>query len=102
MTAKYDTRSRVKANYIKTDGTIEEISPANGRDFSLSEVQELVHGLIDVVNIPDSVMIFIVNDEGILLNMEQNLFASYLCSLLFGQPCALFGDVVFCHTDMLK
>jgi len=99
------------ANYIKTDGTIEEISPANGRDFSLSEVQELVHGLIDVVNIPDSVMIrqlkltnfiFIVNDEGILLNMEQNLFASYLCSLLFGQPCALFGDVVFCHTDMLK
>lgn len=97
-----DLYSRTVAKYIKIDGTVEEISPANGRDFSLSEVQELVHGLIDVVNIPDSEMIFIVNDEGILLNMEQNIFASFICSLMFGQPCALFGDVVYCHTDMLK
>lgn len=89
------------AQLIKMTGEILTISPKNGRDFKLAELQKYVDGIIDIVNIPDSEYIYVVNDEGMLCK-EYNLIASLHCSAKYGCSCSLWGDVIYCHTKMVK
>lgn len=89
------------AKLIKTNGEILVISPENKKDFKLYELQHYVDGIIDIVNIPNSEYIYVVNDEGMLCK-EYNLIASLHCSKMYKCPCSLWGDVIFCHTCMVK
>ena len=39
------------AKIIKTDGTIVEVTPQNGADFQLEELQKIVGGYIEVLSL---------------------------------------------------
>lgn len=91
----------MKGLLITVEGSISDIVPRNETDFKLDELQKAVDGLIDIVWIPDSDMIFVVNDEG-AFTKEPNTVASLMCSIMFGAQCCLWGDVILCHTDMVK
>jgi hypothetical protein len=81
---------------IKATGIIESIIPKNNTDWKLAELQKHVCGLIDIVSIPNTEFIAVVNDEGLI---NGSLFNS-VASIMVGHP--LFGDVVICLDNMVK
>lgn len=92
-----------EAKIIYANGTEEKIVPANGSDFSLEEAQKVVGGLIEVVNLSNE-MIIVCNEEGLYMNLEVNQKATDLCleseAILPGS--FIVGDVLYCHTDMIR
>lgn len=92
-----------EAKIIKADGTEETIVPANGTDFSLEEAQKVVGGLIEVVNLSDD-MILVCNEEGLFMHFDINEKATDLChkSEAIMPGSFIVGDVLYCHTDMIR
>lgn len=83
------------AKIIKSDGTERNVEPRNGGDFSLSEMQRIVGGFIEIVTLKDG-QLMVVNEEGMLLEMPYNQKASEL----YGQP--VVGNVLVCNDDQIK
>lgn len=59
------------AKLIKTDGTIQEVKPNNGKFFSYEELKEFVEGMVEMVPLPNGKVI-IVNEEGKLNGLLKN------------------------------
>lgn len=78
------------AQIIKTTGEIIDTQPSNGTDFSLTELQAVVGGFIEVVHLPDG-RLMVVNDEGKLNGLPVNPKASEL------YPDIIVGDVLVCE-----
>lgn len=88
-----------KAVLIKADGTVLDISPANGTDFSLAELQEFVGGLIQIGATYDGRNI-VMDEEGKLKGKPVNDKATELYR--YGQHDPIVGDVVVCNTNLIK
>lgn len=83
-------------NYIiKADGTIVECNPANGKSFTLKEMQNAVGGYVQRVGTHQNKSIW-VNEEGLLRNLPLNEKASELCY----RP--IVGDVLVCIDSLVK
>lgn len=67
----------MKEQAINADGTRRDIAPANGTDYSLRELQEIVGGDIELVRLDDE-WLLVVNEEGLLFESPANPIASYL------------------------
>ncbi len=86
-----------KALLIQPDGTMKEITPAKGEDFTLKELQGYVGGgLVEPVYPPDPELIALANEEGLMLDMEYNAEAS----ARVGTP--VVGPVVIMPKEMFK
>lgn len=82
---------------IKSTGEVLKISPKNGKDFKLAELQKYVGGPIEMVySMTGKAMI--VNEQGRVTNLPYNEKAT---SMYLGQSY-LFGDVVVCDLKMVK
>lgn len=68
------------ATILYTDGTSKEISPANGTDFSLKELQAIVEGYIESIPLKDS-KLMVINEEGKLEGLPRNEQATKLAEL---------------------
>lgn len=77
--------------------TVEVVEPANGTDFSLGELQGFVGGLIDIVELPDG-LIMVVNDEYLFNGSPLNPLAS----AMVGEGGHVRGDVLVCPSEMVK
>jgi len=90
-----------KAFYVTTDGRIEEILPANGKDFKLEEVQKRVEGYIEIVYLQNN-LIMIINDEG-KYDKPFNALATVAAhhDLAIADYDYICGDVVICPSSML-
>jgi len=84
----------MSALLIKANGERFTISPKNGEDFKLNELQELVGGYIEIIQMYGHIMV--VDEEGLLKKKPYNAVASSIS----GRP--LVGDVVFCTPEMVK
>ena len=84
------------AMHIKSDGGMTLVEPANGRDFSLTELQKFVGGYIDLVRLPDD-RLMVVNDEGLLLDLPMNHTATRITSGGY-----IAGDVLVCKASEVK
>lgn len=62
---------------IKTDNTIQEVKPKNGKSFSLKELQSFVGGLVEMVSMPSGKEI-IVNEEGKVIGLSDNKIATLI------------------------
>ena len=89
----------MKGRILYVDGREEFIEPKNGTDFSLEELQTIVDGHIEIVQIGDE-RIMVVNEEGRLLNLPHNYAASRITSPLGFVD--IVGNVLVCHTSMVK
>lgn len=88
------------ANYFLTSGETRGVEPANGKTFELHELQKLVGGYIEIVKLSaDTIMV--VNEEGLLHNLQPNDNAIWVCAE-FGQPRYIVGDVVVCDSNMVE
>jgi hypothetical protein len=93
----------MKTSYhITVDGIVSTVSPENGTDFKLPEVQKLVEGHIEIVHLGNE-EIMIVNDCG-KFDKELNTLATLLArskGALY-QNDYICGDVVVCPSEMLR
>ena len=87
------------AKLFKVDGTVENVMPANGTDFTLEELQKMVGGLIQVVPVFRTKLI-VVDEEGRLKNYKHNVIASLLVA---GQVKGdIVGDMLLCSRAEFK
>lgn len=88
------------ALYMKANGGIEKISPRNGKDFKLIELQKYVGGPIETLRTNDN-RIIIANEEGRLRGLLRNKNATklYQFNYLNGD---IVGNVVVCPVSMIK
>lgn len=85
------------AMHIKSDGGMTLVEPANGRDFSLTELQGFVGGVYRISSeLPDN-RIMVVNDEGLLLDLPMNHTATRITSGGY-----IAGDVLVCKASEVK
>ena len=70
------------------DGRITPISPKNGTEYTLEELQGFVGGYIELVPMSGS-RYAVVNEEGILAGLDLNPGASLLLGQGIVGPCAI-------------
>jgi hypothetical protein len=78
---------------IKTDGTIVEAIPKDGKKFSLEELQGAVGGLIQLFTLRDGRDMW-CNDEGKLDGLPANLLATAMWIDTYGPYDVIVGDVI--------
>jgi hypothetical protein len=83
------------ATHIKTDRTETEVSPKEGKTFSLKELQAFVGGYIQMLTTKDGKWL-VVNEEGI----QENLLMNEKASDLYGLDI-IVGDVLVCDKNEL-
>lgn len=86
---------------INADGRQSWPQPANGRDFTLEELQGFVGGSIEILRVPKQVdprhkLLMVVNDAGRLRRLEFN----HNASLVMGR--AIVGDALICFARQVK
>lgn len=87
---------------ITPEASVTELVPANGRDFTLEELQESVGGCIEIIDLTEKT-ILVVNEDGkgrLYPNMMATVIAKG-CRAIFPRDY-IAGNVVMCHTDMVK
>ena len=89
---------------IHTDGKEEPIVPANGTDFDLDELQKAVGGLIEIINLRGDERILVINEYGKFMSLDENVKATALAHEFnaIWHNDIIVGDVIVCHTDMVK
>jgi hypothetical protein len=87
---------------LRADGTEETVTPKNGTDFKLEELQGFVGGYIEIVSYfwtPQSRRrhrgkILVINEEGKLNGLPHNLRASEIYDAPFD---VIVGDALLCE-----
>ena len=94
------------AQIIKTTGEVIEVTPKNGKYFSLEELQSAVehngHHYIEAVNLFNG-QTMIVNEEGRLPHVAApyNIKATQIFRRAY--PCDfIFGNVIVCNNNELN
>ena len=90
------------ATIIKPDGSEIVVNPKSGKTFSLSELQKLVGGLIQIVALADGRQM-IVDEEAMYKEYEVNDKASELYYAAGGIPgMPVKGTAVIAHMDEIE
>jgi hypothetical protein len=90
------------AQIIKTTGEVIEVAPKNGTDFSLEELQTIVGGWIEIVNLRDG-RLLCLDEEGKLKGKERNFKATEIYRKGRGTTKDfIVGDVLICDNDQIK
>jgi uncharacterized protein DUF3846 len=90
------------ATLIPAAGAAREITPANGRAFTLAELQGIVGGYIEAIAVPRDVGVFVgahvafLNEDGKRLNLPTNATAMMLWRHMLRPDDWIVGDVVVC------
>ena len=77
------------ALFIDSNGIETKITPINGKNFNLQEMQNFVDGFIEIINLPDGRQM-VINEEGRIQNLDINDKASVLAG------CMIVGNVLVC------
>lgn len=88
------------AKLYKTDGTIYTVNPSNGSDFTLEELQEMVGGYIEILNLHND-NIIVVNEEGKLERLPLNEAATKIIRLS-GYADYIVGNALICTSEEVK
>lgn len=96
------------ATLIRSIGTSEDVTPANGVDFRLKELQGYVGGHIEIVYLADG-RLMVINEEGKLEELPVNAEATRLF-LIDRMPtfeaarssAVIVGDVLVCASWELR
>ncbi len=90
------TDDNKQALLIKTDGTLEYVSPNNKKYFKLKQLQRLVEGNIELYPQYDPKFFFVVNEEGLLERRKHNKLAFELFN------AKVVGNMLICPRDIFE
>ena len=77
---------------MKSNGEVQEITPQNGKHFSLEELQGFVEGYIEIVSIGDKHMV--VNEAGKLDGLDINSKATEIYIKHYGSNDIIVGNAL--------
>ena len=84
---------------IRVDGTREEFLPADGRHYTLEELQKAIGGgYIEVVHTKDG-RLMVIDEEGKLKGFPVNHVATALYR--YGSQDPIVGDVLVCDDESI-
>lgn len=83
------------------DGTIEEVSPKNGTDFSLEELNGFVEGWIETLYLGND-KIMVINEEGKLEGLDYNPIATRIFRESYGDSDYIVGNALVCSSEEIK
>lgn len=86
------------ALHILTTGERIEVMPANGKSFTLEEMQKFVGGYVEYIYLPKR-KIMVVNEEGRLQGLATNVIATGMAA---GQADIIVGDVLVSSSKYIK
>jgi hypothetical protein len=90
---------------IKTNHEVIDTKPANGSTFKLRELQKIVGGYVEVVQL-DGDHVLVVNEEGKLRNLPLNEAATVVYWSFNGAAAdandRIVGDVLLCNVSELN
>lgn len=92
----------MKGLLITPEASVTEFVPANGRDYTLEELQKGVEGCIEIIDLTDK-SIMVVNEDGkgrLYPNMMATVIAKG-CRAIFPHDY-IAGNAVLCASDMVK
>ncbi len=89
------------AEIIKTDGTRIDAVPGNGTDFSLEEMQKIVGGLVEIIDLDEDKCI-ILNEEGKIDKLPFNEEATKIFHSYFKTDDYIVGDVLICDNEQIR
>lgn len=82
------------AKLIKIDGTVTDIFPANGKAFTLKELQICVGGYIEIIRTAVPEIWMVCDEEGKLKDKLPNITATSIYFEAGGMPTYVVGDVL--------
>lgn len=88
------------ATLYKVDGSVLEVHPRNGTEFTLEELQGFVGGYIEIVPLRDGTHL-ICNEEGKLNGLPLNDEASAVWVKSYGFTDLIVGDALVCSESEL-
>lgn len=90
----------------RANGTFENSEPANGTDYTLEELKQIVGGPIQILNL--GTFQLVVNENGKLCRLPYNTIATnWYLSFHFGvgvipEADYIVGDVLLCKNECIK
>lgn len=90
----------MEAKIIKVNGTIQETKPANGKYFELAELQKIVGGYIQIINLRDGSAI-VCDEEGKYKDYKINKEATNMAKDCLMPGDYIVGDVLVCEMRYL-
>lgn len=92
----------MRSIHLKAGETaVNYVEPANGKDFSLEELQEFVGGHIEIVFFDDKTCM-VCNEEGKLNGLPINLAATAIYQIKKDFEDMIMGDVLICDRKKIK
>lgn len=94
------------AQIIRTDGSIIAVSPLNGKDYQLEELQKIVGGYFEIVDLGKG-KIMVINEEGKFTcrpNIKATKIFKDAMSDLYGIGTQdyIAGDALICESKEVK
>ncbi len=87
---------------IKVNGEEQDVAPANGSDFKLKELYDLLNcDLIEVIRTPDN-KLMIIDEEGKLTNKKPNRKATELMEGAIFASDWIAGDALIINDNEFK
>lgn len=78
-----------------------KVSPANGSDFRLEEMQRMVGGIIEIVYFEDNT-VMVINEEGKLLGLPLNMDATVIFRAHYPDSNDyIVGDALVCSEKQI-
>lgn len=90
------------AQLIRVDGTEQQLIPSTGVSFSLAELQDLVGGYIEILELPSG-RLLVLDEEGKLAGKPINPRATWLGAVAqIAHSEVIVGDVLVCTATELN
>lgn len=86
----------------KASGEIIDIYPENNKNFSLTELQNIVGGYIEIILTNKPGYLLVLNEEGKLQNLRYNEEATKLVDKVIQNKDFIVGDVLYCKKRFIK
>lgn len=90
----------MKVIFLRHNGQRKEISPQNGKEFSLKEMQEYVGGFVEYVGLGDETLI--VNEDGKSQKLPVNKAATKMYLDFYKASDFIVGDVILIKSKDLS
>lgn len=84
----------------RANGDNNNVSPKNGTDFSLSEMQDIVGGYIEFIYSGSQVIV--INEEGKINNLPLNEVVTEQFQAAHNTRDFIVGDALVCPIEMVK
>ena len=91
-----------KAILIPVEGEEQELTPKDGKYFSLEEMQKIVGGYIEIVGLGEG-LVLVCNEEGKIDGKSlPNARATKVWQKHYGATDVIYGDVLVCDYSFIE